>query len=126
MGNKNYSNFSKKTNQQHDHQITVDEVLELSESQIKEAEATIVEEPVENLEQKLEPIAKPEPVKGVIAGCASLRVRAESNTDSEVLCILEEATELLIDLDNSTDNFYKVITADGTNGYCMKKFINIV
>lgn len=126
MGNKNYSNFSKKKNQQHDHQISVDEVLELNESPIEETEATIVEESVENIEQELEPIAKPEPVKGIIAGCASLRVRAESNTDSEVLCVLEKATELSIDLDNSTEDFYKVITADGINGYCMKNFINII
>lgn len=112
MSHKNYSGFSKKKNQQHDQQISVDEVLELNESPVQEVEATITEEHVV--------------VTGKVEGCERLNVRAESNKDSDVVCIINKSTEVVIDLENSTEDFYKITTSQGINGYCMKKFITVL
>ncbi len=112
MSHKNYSGFSRKKNQQHDQQIPIDEVVELSESPAQEAEATITEEHVV--------------VTGKVEGCARLNVRSESNKDSEVLCIIDKSAEVVIDLENSTDDFYKITTSQGIDGYCMKKFIIVL
>lgn len=112
MSHKNYSGFSKMKNQQHNQQISVDEVLELNESPVQEAEATISEEQVV--------------VTGKVEGCERLNVRAESNKDSDVVCIIDKSTEVVIDLENSTEDFYKITTSQGIDGYCMKKFITIL
>lgn len=63
---------------------------------------------------------------GVVTECALLKVRktpfvVDDNIEREIPI----ATELKVDVNKSTDEFYKVNLADGTEGYCMKKFINI-
>lgn len=68
---------------------------------------------------------KVEEVKGYITNCLKLNVRAEANKEAAVLCVLEDDAEVIIDLDNSTEEFYKVCTSAGVEGYCMKKFIAV-
>lgn len=66
----------------------------------------------------------PETVTGVITGCAKLNVREHPNTNSDIVCVLERATEIEINVTESTDEWFRVRTADGINGYCMRKFID--
>lgn len=66
-----------------------------------------------------------EEVKGYITNCLKLNVRAEASKAAEVLCVLEDDAEVIIDLENSTVDFYKVCTSAGVEGYCMKKFIAV-
>lgn len=56
---------------------------------------------------------------GVVT-CLRLHIHAEPNVDSEVVCKIRYLTEVEIDLDKSTDDFYKVYTATGAEGYCKK------
>lgn len=86
-----------------------------------EAEAEQAKEIVEELQEVEEAV----PTVGFVDNCECLRVRKESNVDSEELCIINKLSEVVIDLDNSTDYFYKVTTSEGVEGYCMKKFITI-
>lgn len=62
-------------------------------------------------------------VTGKVCGCAKLNLRNEPSTDSEILCELDFQEELVIDEDNSTEEFFKVCTATGVEGFCMRQFI---
>lgn len=77
-----------------------------------------------NVEVMEEP--KPEPqVIGVVTECEKLNVRRGSLMASPVLCTVNRGAKLVIDEKESTNEFYRVCTADGVKGYCVKKFINI-
>lgn len=88
-------------------------------------EVPVTEEVVEETVVTPETPAEPEPVYGVVSECAKLRVRKEPSTDAAVICELPLATEVLVDEANSTEEFYKVVTGAGVEGYCMKKFIEL-
>lgn len=68
---------------------------------------------------------KPQTEIGIVTGCLSLNVRKEPRMSSEIICLLDSLTEVLIDEKGSTDEFYKVTTASGIDGFCMKKYISI-
>lgn len=101
MGKKNYNEISKKT----DNVEVVDTVEET-------AEETVVEAPVEKKEPKI--------VKGVVDHCEQLRVRKESSTTSDIVKIIAKGAKVKVNLDESTDDFYKV-----QDGFCMKNFITL-
>lgn len=126
--NKNYSKFSqKKENVNLEEIFPETEAVEADTEQepiidpVVEAEAEQAQEIVEESQKVEESI----PTVGFVDNCECLRVRKESNVDSEELCIINKLSEVVIDLDNSTDYFYKVTTSEGVEGYCMKKFITI-
>ena len=62
---------------------------------------------------------------GVVSNCQRLNVREEPKANAKVVCVIEVDDEVEVDKQNSTDDFYKVVTADGTDGYCMKKYITL-
>lgn len=126
--NKNYSKFSqKKENVNLEEIFPETEAVEADTEQepimdpVVEAEAEQAQEIVEESQEVEEAV----PTVGFVDNCECLRVRKESNVDSEELCIINKLSEVVIDLDNSTDYFYKVTTSEGVEGYCMKKFITI-
>lgn len=126
--NKNYSKFSQKKENVNLEEIfpeteTVEADIEqeLIMDPIIEAEAEQAQEIVEESQEVEEAV----PTVGFVDNCERLRVRKESNVDSEELCIINKLSEVVIDLDNSTDYFYKVTTSEGVEGYCMKQFITI-
>lgn len=98
---------------------------------------TEVEAPVTPLEIKMEPApavdlvaetveTKPIPktVTGIIANCAKLNIRAAAKADAEILTVLTVGTEVKIDAKKSNRDWFKVCTAAGIEGYCMRKFVN--
>lgn len=92
----------------------------------KETASAGAVEVVENVQQELEEVEPVKTVVGVVTDCIKLNVRVEPNAKAEVVCEIAASTELMIDEDRSTDEFYKIYTAAGIEGYCMKKFISIV
>ena len=90
----------------------------------------VVEEPVVNPEP---PVVTPEPpvisevkeVIGVVANCAKLNVREKATTNADIVCELTAGSEVMIDESKSTNDFYKICTASGVEGFCMKKFITV-
>lgn len=54
-----------------------------------------------------------------------LNVRADADSNSEVLGIIKKDAEVMIDLEESTDEFYSVCTESGLYGFCMKEFIDL-
>lgn len=92
--------------------------------------STSAQEPAEPVFKPIEPMeVAPEVAEVAKEGfvdCRKLNVRAEPSTDAEVVCVISEGTELLIDEAESTDEFYKICTAAGVEGYCMRKFITVL
>ena len=85
-----------------------------------------VENPIEETPIETEPIepAKPEPIEGVV-GCEKLYVRSDATVDSEPVGVITRDSKVFVYEDESTEEFYKVCTATGLEGYCMKKFISV-
>ena len=128
LQNKNYSKFSQKKEN-----VNLEEIFPETEAVEADAEQEPIMDPVveAEAEQAQEIVEESQKVEeavqtvGFVDNCECLRVRKESNVDSEELCIISKLSEVVIDLDNSTDYFYKVKTSEGVEGYCMKKFITI-
>ena len=91
--------------------------------------AVVMEDEVVMEEPKTTPVVEPEVVKeptlGTVVDCDKLRVRKQPNAMADVLCEIKDGSEVMIDEEESTDNFYKVCTETGVEGFCMKQFIDI-
>lgn len=92
-----------------------------------EATPVPVSEP-ETIEET--PVSAPEPepevkadVIGAVIGCGRLNIRKEPNTSAKILCEVTLKSELIIDPDKSTDEWYSVCTPAGVEGFCMKQFV---
>ena len=126
--NKNYSKFSQKKEN-----VNLEEIFPETEAVDADAEQEPIMDPVVEAEaeqaqeivEESQKVEKAVQTVGFVDNCEHLRVRKGSNVDSEELCIINKLSEVVIDLDNSTDYFYKVTTSEGVEGYCMKKFITI-
>lgn len=78
-------------------------------------------------QKPVDPEVKPaedEPAEGVVEGCARLNVRKEASKTADVVRVINKGDSVMVDLVNSTDDFYKVFTLD-FDGYCVKDFIKI-
>ena len=115
----------------------VDETVEQVEETVNEVEESI-NETEETTEEVTEEVTEPEvivpniedgvennEVIGKISGFEKLYVRKEANKDSEPVGIVTDKDDLSIDVAHSTDDFYKVITSNGLEGYCVKEFVKI-
>ena len=124
--NRDYTRYSK-------------EPIEVKESVVIEESANSVEtviegEPivedvksVENVETVQEPeVEESEPVIGVVTDCTRLNVREFPLSDSMVLGVITAETELVIIEEESTEDFYKICTSAGLEGYCMKRYVTIM
>lgn len=60
-----------------------------------------------------------------VVNCLRLHVHSEPNLDSEIVCKVRYLTEVVIDLDKSTEDFYKIYTVIGAEGFCQKNLITI-
>ena len=78
------------------------------------------EEPTEPTE-----LTKNEP-KTIIGNVTAkrLNIREKPDIGSSILCVAEANSELMIEEDAS-DEWFKVCTVLGVEGYCMKKFVDI-
>lgn len=123
MGHKNYSKFSEKKEEN-------EKVVEISVTEGVPIEVS-TEEPIQVITEEVNHIIEePETIpitelSGFVDGCDQLYVRKEGNKDSEPITIIKRSDEVVIDLENSTEYFYKVKTSEGVEGYCMKQFITI-
>lgn len=85
-----------------------------------------VQEEVVDIQPEVPEVEAPKTVIGVVTDCAKLNVRAEPKSNAEVVCVVTAKTDLVIDEAESTEDFYKVYTESGAEGYCMKRFISIM
>lgn len=93
-------------------------------------------EPVEVVEETAEVIEEPmvedpiidesKHISGVVVDCVKLNVREQPNPNADILGIINEGSEVLVNEEESTDDFYKICTSAGLEGYCMRKFVSIM
>lgn len=142
MSNHNYSQYSnnkkKKTNDSRNvaqtpnkPKIEVDQVSFVKDAAVSENDfVTTVSAPAEPAEIKMESpkIETPKTTKhasGVVFDCTKLNVRSDPSIDADILAVLNANSEVEIDLAKSTKEWFKIITAAGIDGYCMRKFIKV-
>ena len=118
----NYRNYSNPNN-------NVNPVTPAAEEVEEQVEETVVEETVEEVteeavEETVEETSEEDVILGLVT-CTKLNVRKLPNPNGQVLCVITEGTEVQIDLDKSTIDWFKVCTNAGVSGYCMKKFIAV-
>lgn len=82
-----------------------------------------VEAPEKELSEEL--VKESAPLIGVVNGCNRLNIRAEASFTSEVLTVVDTGAELQIHEIESTDEFFKVTTEFGIDGYTMRQFVTI-
>ena len=84
---------------------------------------------VKNEELNIETVVEETPVAekhGVVTDCVRLNVREAPNIESNVVCEIDCSSDMIVYEEESTEDFYKVCTATGVEGYCMKKYITIL
>lgn len=62
-------------------------------------------------------------ISGVVVNCLKLNVRREPKVNGEIITAIPALTEVVIDMDASSSDFYKVCAATGVEGFCMRKYI---
>ena len=128
MSNHNYSQYSKKNNNMND-SVAVEETVTTVEAPVEpleikiEAETAPVAEPV-IINETVETVTLPVTVTGTVINCTKLNVRAKPSTDAEVLAVLSNNSEISIDPACSNNDWLKITTTDGVNGFCMRKYVN--
>lgn len=92
---------------------------------MKETVNNVEEVPAVNIIEEPELVI--ETITGIVTAKNGLNIRTKpvvaNNLASEIP--LPYKSEVIIDMDNSTKEFYKVCTASGLEGFCMKKFIRV-
>lgn len=63
---------------------------------------------------------------GIVVDCVKLNVRKAPAADAAIICTIPRETEVVISEEESTEEFYKVYTASGIEGFCMKQYISII
>lgn len=119
--NKNFNkNNNERVNNVSEENIVVNEQV----SEVNDSPETEVIESEEISETDTNEKAVPE-IVGIVIECETLRVRKEPSLDGEILTTIHKGSQVVIDLDKSTKDFYKISYVAGVEGYCMKKFIAV-
>lgn len=63
-------------------------------------------------------------INGRVINCSKLRVRKSPNIKAAVIQELPRNSVVKIDLEGSTDNFYRVFI-ESKEGFCMKEYIEV-
>jgi hypothetical protein len=62
---------------------------------------------------------------GMVNNCLSLNIREEPKPDATIIFTLDRFTEVVIIEDESTDEYYKICSVSGLEGFCIKKYLTI-
>ena len=123
---KNYQNYSGYTaapveEPAVENPVVEEPVVEVTET-VEEIEE-VVEAAVEEVAE--EPVAAPAPLVGVVAGCERLNIRVKPDITASKVSEVKVGTVLMIETAESTDEWYKIYTEAGVEGFCMKKFVEL-
>lgn len=127
MSRHDYTKHSKKIQNEVEEGLEFESIEPSEEDKIEAvAESKPSEETVSEPEIKAE---APQPVEsksydlGVVTGCAKLRVRSEPRFGTNVVCEIDKGTRVMIDKEQSTNEYYKIFTESGIEGFCVKTYI---
>lgn len=124
MNNKEMNEIKEETTEE-TNEIKEETTEEVNESitEVDESQNEIVEE-TQEINETVEEETNSNKI-GKIFGYEKLYVRKDPSVDSEPVGIVTSNDDLAIDEYHSTDDFYKVYTSNGLEGYCVKKFVRI-
>lgn len=121
-----YSNTKKFTNEPND---IVELPKEIEEDIGAVIQPVVTEPKVEETPAVPEIVSKPEPepktVEGIVVGCTKLNVRAYPSINSDVVTVINVNDKVTIYPAASNKEWFKVLTADGDRGFCMRKFVDV-
>lgn len=123
MSQNNYRNYNNYHNQNNRTSCQPTHIVETSSTS-----AVTNVQPVPVLDAEVvQPIIveEPKPVFGVVSDCAKLNIRKSPSPNGNVICTVNENTKLMIILEESTAEWYKVCNSAGLNGFCMKKYVTV-
>jgi uncharacterized protein YgiM (DUF1202 family) len=116
---------------------------ETKEQEVEAVAETVAEnpaefvEPIVEVQMAIEEIAEPEilaPVEepkqpdilsAIVVDCAKLNVREEPSPRANVVAIIDASNEVVVYDSESFGNYYKVCTASGIEGYCIKDYLKL-
>lgn len=129
MSKRNYTQYSKQPAVVEETPVTIEEEVKAVEVKMEQVEVPVTESPVVETPAVEAPVVeapKPQPttVTGVVANCTKLNVRAKAAADAAVVCVINAGAEVTINIKKSKEEWFKVKTAAGVEGYCMRKFVN--
>lgn len=78
---------------------------------------------VKLVQETVETETLPDTVTGMVVGCAKLNVRSDASLFADVICTLDVMSEIMIDINKSTKDWFFVCTATGVEGYCLRKYV---
>lgn len=125
MSNKNYNKMYNKP------AAEVQEAIEMETETIVETPVDISPEPVVEVQMAIEEVAEPEvltteePLTAVVVGCAKLNVREEPTPKATPVAVIDASNEVVVYDSESFGNYYKVCTASGIEGYCVKDYLEL-
>lgn len=129
MSNKNYNKMYNKPSAE------VKEAIEQEAETVVETPVEIPVEPVVEVQMAIEEVAEPEvivpveeteePITAIVVDCAKLNVREEPSPRGAVVAIIDASNEVVICESESFGNYYKVCTAAGIEGYCVKDYLKL-
>lgn len=62
---------------------------------------------------------------GIVSNCETMTIRAEPSIIGDVIGTLPSGSEVMIEDEKPLSGFYKICTASGIEGYCMKHFVKM-
>lgn len=126
--NKHYYNYNKPYNKPAEVTTPVTEDEQVT-PEVFEQPVVLSTEPTtvtgENTEVDPETQIEVETVVGTVVDCEKLNVRVAPNADATAVTTIAKSTVVVIDEACSTEDWFKVYTEAGVDGYCMKKFIKV-
>lgn len=119
MSNHNYSQYSNKNKKKNSDNRNTEPVAQAVHSKPK-----VEEVKMEPIAETVETVSLATSIIGTVTNCSKLNVREKPNTDADVLTVLNYDSEIKIDPARSTNEWLKIVTTSGVEGYCMRKFVN--
>lgn len=92
-----------------------------------------VAEPAADIQMAIEGVAEPEVIadpapdvlSAIVVDCAKLNVREEPSPKANVIAIIDASNEVVVHDSESFGNYYKICTASGIEGYCIKDYLSL-
>lgn len=133
MSKHNYSQYSsnKKKPNYNKHQAAeeVESVITVATTEAEPAEIKMeYKTPVEHIyvnetPEVVETPKSTKPTTGTVIGCNRLNVRVEPASNADVAAVIVRDSDVKIDAAKSNKDWFKITTAAGVEGYCMRNFI---
>lgn len=130
MSNHNYNNYYKKfennKNEVKEPEQATPEITPEATATAPEITPAVTPEVSNVPETATTTNTEPEVKNGIVSNCVKLNVREKPVAGSRVVTIIDVNTKLTVTTDESFGIFYKVCTASGVEGYCVKDYVRLV